>query len=271
MAESELSGDVQLSFDDRLRYLWRNACRNASQLGRGPATRPFHPDLQRARDAITGQSPGRLVTEQFLETELPKLLPAGRIEVLEIGCGRGALPHRLAKIGYSGRYTGVDVQDQFVRNHSGGFPIEVSFVQIDAHQFTPDRPVDLLFSHSTLEHIPRDGELIARFPAFLKAGGLDLHAVPSGASLVPYLWHGFRQYTPSSLVVRFGPSIEIVRLGGLGSFVLHVIFITVPEIFFRCSLRKRLPGLYRALMTAALRLDRIVPIFPTAYAVIRRG
>ncbi len=269
-AANEICGDLRLSAADRLRYLFRNACRNLSSLGRGPKTRAFRPDLRRADAAMSGQSPGRLQTELFIESELPKLLPPRPLEVLEIGCGAGTMRYRLARLGYSGRYTGVDIQDRFRRDSSGGQPFEVEFYLTDAHIFVPARPVELLFSNSTLEHVPNDRKLIERLPQFFAPGGVELQVVPSGSSLASYLWHGYRQYTPASLVERFGERIEIVRIGGLASLLLHMTFITGPEMLLRRSLRKAAPRLYRACLRAALRLDRILPFCPTAYAVIRR-
>jgi hypothetical protein len=36
------------------------------------------------------------------------------------------------------------------------------------------------------------------------------------------------------------------------------------------SLRKAVPSVYLALLRCALRMDRVVPVCPNAYAVIRR-
>jgi hypothetical protein len=177
---------------------------------------------------------------------------------------------RLARLGFSGRYRGIDIKDRFRRDHPKNFPFAVSHVVSDAHTFRPPRPVDLLISVSTLEHIPHDSVLIRRLASLCNPGGLEVHVVPSGPSLALYLWHGFRQYTPAALAARFGPDVEIVRLGGLTSYLLHFSFVTVPDMIVHRSLRKTLPRLYRALLLASLRLDALVPIFPTAYAVIRR-
>ena len=270
VTEAEISGDVRLSAGDRIRYLLHNARRNLSALGRGPRTRMFYPDLRRARDIMTAQSPGRLSTELFIEAELPKLLAPGHIEALEIGCGAGTMAFRLAQLGYGGRYTGVDIHDRFRRDHPPAFPFEVEYRLMDAHVFEPARPVNLLFSNSTLEHVPEDGALIEHLSRFFAPGGVELHVVPSGASLASYLWHGFRQYTPAALAARFGADIEIVRIGGFASFVLHIVFITGPEILLGRSLRKAAPAIYRTCLRGALRLDRIMPFCPTAYAAVRR-
>jgi SAM-dependent methyltransferase len=206
----------------------------------------------------------------FLEAELPRLTVPRELEVLEIGCGSGSMAFRLSRLGYSGRYCGIDINDRFRCDHPGNFPFAVSHVVVDAHAYAPPRAVDLLISVSTLEHIPHDGVLIRRLASLFNPGGVEVHVVPSGPSLAVYLWHGFRQYTPAALAAKFGHPIEIVRLGGVASYLVHLVFITVPDMIFYRSLRKTLPGLYRALLLGSLRLDALLPFLPTAYAVIRR-
>ncbi len=267
---SELSGDIWLSPADRLRYLARNARRNIAASRRTPASRFFTPEPSRARAIAVGQSPARLLTELFLETELPRLVGRREVSVLELGCGSGSMTTRLSRLGFRGRYTGIDIQDRFNPDQTKGLPLKVKFAQVDAHAFNPSEKVDLLLSVSTLEHIPDDATLIARLPAWFNPGGVEIHVLPSGASLGLYLWHGFRQYTPAALAEKFGPRIDIVRLGGLASYLLHLLFITIPDLVLRRSFRKAMPGIYRHLLFAALRLDRLLPIFPSAYAVIRR-
>jgi SAM-dependent methyltransferase len=236
----------------------------------GPGSRAFVPDIARAAAIESGQSPGRLLTELFLEAELPRLTPPRPLNVLEIGCGSGSMAYRLARIGYRGTYTGIDINDRFRRDHPADFPFVVTFIQGDAHRFAPAAKGDLMVSVSTLEHIPDDAALIDRLASLFAPGGVEVHVIPSGASLMIYLWHGFRQYTPRTLVEKFGPKVEIVRLGGLGSYMLHFLFITISDLILRRSWRKGAPRLYRSLLIGALRLDRVLPFFPSSYAVIRR-
>lgn len=267
----ELNGDVRLSATDRVRYIVRNAARNIrSFFGSGPRSRAFAADAERASAIIVGQSPGRLLTELFIESEIPRIIPPRHLNVIEVGCGSGSMAYRLAQLGYSGHYTGIDIRNCFVRNQPNEFPFTVTFVAADAHEFASSEKFDLMISVSTLEHIPEDVALIEQFRSLFKVGGLEVHVVPSGVGLILYLWHGFRQYTPALLAMKFGPRVEVVRLGGLGSYLLHFVFISVPDLLFRCSLRNRWPGLYSWLLLGALRIDRIVPCFPSAYVVIRR-
>lgn len=266
----ELSGDIRLSFADRVRYIARNACRNLRRGGLRPKTRVFQPDLARARTSAMGQSPARLLTELFIESELPRLAPPRELAMLELGCGSGSMARRLVRLGYRGTYTGIDIKDRFDRQAVAALPLATAFFEIDAHAFRPADKVDLMLSVSTLEHIPDDARLIARLSEFFNRGGVEVHVLPSGASLGLYLWHGFRQYTPTSLAQKFGPSIEIVKLGGLASYLVHFSFITLPDLLLRRSLRKAMPGVYRRAVLAALRVDGWAPVCPGAYAVVRR-
>jgi len=266
----EISGDTHLSLPNRMRYLLRNAWRNIAVLGRGPHSRAFRPDRKHAAAIASSQSPSRLLTELFVEAELPRLTVPRELEVLEIGCGSGSMAFRLSRLGFSGRYCGIDINNRFRCDYPDNFPFVVSHVVVDAHAYAPPRAVDLLISVSTLEHIPHDSVLIRRLASLFNPGGVEVHVVPSGSSLAVYLWHGFRQYTPAALAAKFGCDIEIVRLGGLASYFLHLAFITVPDIIFHRSLRRASPTLYRALLLGSLRLDALLPFLPTAYAVIRR-
>lgn len=176
----------------------------------------------------------------------------------------------LAELGYSGSYVGIDIQDGFDRSEQSGF--EKNFLAVDAHQYQPERKFDLVISVSALEHIPDDARLIGRLGEFLLPGGLQLHFVPSEWALPVYLWHGYRQYTATSLAERFGTSRTVVfSLGGAASFFLHLFFITVWEILLRLSLRKRWSGLYTRLLDACLSFDRYLPVLGTFYAVAWRA
>lgn len=113
-AAAEISGDARLSISDRLRYLWRNAWRNLRASGGGIATRPFHARGLSVAD-IGQRSPSRVLIDNFVRQELPKRVPPARIDILDVGCASGAMMLRLAAMGYSGRYIGIDIKDNFLR------------------------------------------------------------------------------------------------------------------------------------------------------------
>jgi SAM-dependent methyltransferase len=267
VSERELNGDGPLTPPERLLYLWRNACRNLRAGGGGAATDQFQGGRV-GSDDIKQRSPSRFLTDLFIKTKLPRLFPPAPIEMLEVGCGSGSMMRRLASLGYSGQYTGLDIGDRFLREH--GTPFAATFVHGDAHLYQPAQPVDFLFSFSALEHIDRDDVLIARLSAHVRPGGAELHIVPAAAGLFVYLWHGYRQYTPADILARFGDRAEIYRLGGLGSLLVHWAAITVPEILLGVSLRRNAPIAYARLVLAGFAVDRVLPVCPSALAVFRR-
>lgn len=273
LATDELNGDTRLSPGDRLRYLWRNALRNCGG-GRHPAFagRVAWQPADRGRPAFADAtpSPGRAMAERFFVEELPRLLPPGEISVLEIGCGSGRARALLARAGYTGRYTGIDVQDRFDRDLDT--PFVSQFRMMDAHAIEPEPRFDLVISNSALEHIPDDAALAPRLAATLCPGGLQLHIVPAGAALWTYLWHGYRQYSPAALAARFAPErTTLYALGGLASLSAHLVFVTLAEMLLRLPARRSLRGLYVACVRGAFALDRVLPVAPVMYAVCARS
>jgi SAM-dependent methyltransferase len=260
----ELNGDDPLGLVERIAYLLRNLRRNCR---RGPA-QVRRRWFQAARLPRTPRlaSPGRALTESFLYSQLPSMLPLGRIRVLELGCGSGSLTRILAEIGYRGEYVGIDIKDRFDRTVQPEF--ERAFVCADVYAFQPEATFDLVISVSVLEHVSEDYRLAGRLDEFVSPGGIQLHFVPSGWGLFVYLWHGYRQYTRGSLAERFrSRQAEAVSLGGGASFLLHLMFITVGEMLLLLDLRRRLSGLYGRLLDRSLRWDRWVPVCGTMYAV----
>lgn len=263
----EICGDGRLSPGRRIQYLLRNAVSNL--MARGP--RPIPERFYSLPQATTAEraSPSRALTEAFLIRRLPELLPAGRIRVLEIGCGSGRLCRILAELGYSGEYLGIDIVDRYENSEVSGF--QASFWLGDAHDFMPNGQVfDLIISISVLEHIHRDAKLIDKFSRWLSSRGLELHFLPSGWGLLAYLWHGWRQYPLRRIGQRFGGGVIAYPLGGLASSLLHVFFITIGEILLPLQLRKKLPRLYGYLLRKSLTLDKFLPNVPTMYAVRRQ-
>lgn len=266
----EISGDGRLSPGERVRYLLRNLRRNlgwAAPLGSAPRfTAPRDP-------ATPGTaSPGRALTEAWIRQRLPRLLDASRpVRILEIGCGSGRMARLLSELGYHGSYHGVDIDGRFDLAPVPG--METRFTQTDIHAFDPGvERYDLILSVSALEHIPRDEVLLDKLPGWLAQGGLEVHVVPGGWGLPVYLWHGFRQYPLFRIAKVFRGREEAVEpLGGLFSFLLHFLFITLGELLLPLKLRKRSGGIYNGLLDLALKLDQFLPWTPVMHVMRRRG
>lgn len=270
---SELNGDVPLRPADRLRYLWQNAVRGLYDLT--PTQFAVHRHWRADTTACAAlksasPSPGRALSEAFMVAELPDLIPPGKIDVLEVGCGSGRAREILARAGYHGTYTGVDVFDRFDRDPET--PFESSFALMDAHDLEPGARFDLIFSNSALEHIPDDARLIAHLRTLLRPGGIQLHIIPSGAALYAYLWHGYRQYARGAVAKRFkSDNTSVFALGGMFSLLLHMIFITIPEMLLRLPARRKLAPLYRPLMRTAILADRFAPFGAVMYGICERA
>ncbi len=266
----EINGDGPLRPVDRLRYLggnlWRNATRRraAVTVCRWPA-----PGRAQGGAAVTTSSPLRLVSEAFIREALPRLRPPGEVAVLDIGCGSGRLAALLAAAGYSGRYTGIDTANRFAGDTLAGPAFRARFVEGDAHAVPLAGPYDLILSMSALEHIVDDTRLIARLAEALSQDGMQLHIVPAPAALPLYLWHGFRQYGTAALADRFrGEGVRLYALGGAASWLLHFLWITLPETLMKTRPRAAFPRLYAALLHRALRLDARLPLCPLGYAAV---
>lgn len=264
MSVGEINGDDRLSPGKRLRYLWINLDRNLSGWQAIPVQRfggPLHDGISPVA------SPSRALTEVFIRTALPSLLPPRPLRILDIGCGSGRLAALMASAGLTGAYTGVDVYDRFNLEPVPGMAKQL--VLGDAAVVTLPGPFDLAISVSALEHIPDDRLLLGRLADQLEPSGIHVHVVPSGTSLFLFLWHGLRQYTRRSIADRLGqPPARLFGLGGIGSLLVHFAWVTVPENLFRLPLRQRLPLVYKACRSAGFAIDRVLPFLPTMYVVV---
>lgn len=246
----EICGDERLRACRRLAYLVGSALRNLCERGPRLVVEPFLSGREAATPVTA--SPGRVLTEAFLERRLPQLLPVGHLRVLEIGCGSGSVCRLLARLGYSGDYLGIDLADRFDRAPVANFARR--FICVDAHAFDPgSERFDLIVSVSALEHIPQDGTLISRLPGWLAPGGMELHFVPGGWGLAAYLWHGWRQYPLRAIRRKFGGEAVASPLGGIAATLLHVVAITLAEMLLRFPLRRRWPAVYRRLLDQSLK------------------
>jgi SAM-dependent methyltransferase len=269
VTRDEINGDLKLSTRERLAYVLINAARNFRGAWRGPRSRFHRSEVSASLARAAGQSPGRLASETFLLEALRGLVPDRAVRILDVGCGAGWLVPLLSEAGLRGDYVGVDIADRF-RPRAAGDSLRTRFVRGDAHHADVGRDFDLIISVSALEHIPDDAVLIRRLETLLVTGGVQIHVVPAPWSLTCYLTHGFRQYARGVIEERFGRDIELLRLGGAMSCVLHFWVITVPEILLRRSFRKAAPSFYAKMLYAAALLDRALPVMPMFYAVIAR-
>ena len=263
----ELNGDFRLSLLHRLIYIFRNFYLNFFFFS-------FDASLQRYRVqpyvlSDSQSSPSRLLTEVFLRHELPIYLPIDNLHVLDIGCGSGFISQLLSDAGYYGTYLGVDISDKFSDQNSSNFDCE--FINSDIHLLERKTNFyNLIISVSALEHIAEDYLLINSLSSSLAREGIQIHFVPSSWGLFTYLWHGWRQYSTYRISQTFPPQSTFIALGGFLTFILHIMFITVPEIIFRLNLRNRFPYTYSKLLRLCCMYDKYFPFCSTMIVVISK-
>lgn len=263
----EISGDIPLSWAQKLRYLAFNFVRNVSGI-RFPGKTVFWHSFF---NTDTSDSPARGYLDSFMREMVPTLLPVGKISVCDIGCGTAYMREVLARAGYSGEYVGVDVVREPKFDESTVPSFSMTFAKSDINVYEPSRTFDLVLSNTSLEHIPNDFAVAQKAHELCADNGVEVHIVPSHWALPLYLWHGYRQYTPARLQKMFsGTSHTIYRLGGFASWLLHLFFITLPE---RILGMKSLRGgtLYPHMKRFAVHTDRFLPFCPSLYAVVVHG
>jgi SAM-dependent methyltransferase len=215
----------------------------------------------------TSDSPMRSYLDAFMGLELTKLLPPSNVSIFDIGCGTAYVRSLLTRAGYSGTYTGIDVVKE-PKFDMYAYPEFITvFLNQDIATFKTNERFDLVISNTSLEHIENDTQAVVVAHSLVKEGGIEVHLVPSLWSLPLYLWHGYRQYTPARIRKIFkGSNYKVYRMGGLGSFLLHFFYITIPERFLGVTHLRAKP-LYKKLKVTANKIDKFFPLLSSLYAV----
>ena len=152
--------------------------------------------------AVRG-SPSRVLCDNFLE-QIPwtKIVEdIGSLDMIDFGCGNGdyqrVFKDELAKHRFS--YLGVDVEQYAEWDEIGRSGDQSKFVQIESDSSLASylSNVNFVFTHSVLEHIRNDVNILAQIRAAIplgEKGFIQLHFVPAAPSLWLYGLHGYRQY-----------------------------------------------------------------------------
>jgi len=224
----------------------------------------WHP--KRLRDGKS--SPSRKYLDQFLKSELLNIIHIKNISLLDIGCGSGYVRKILSDAGFTGEYTGVDLykHDNFETFNSDSF--ESTLLECKIENLNVSKKFNFILSITALEHIENDVLTIMKCSYLLEDEGIQMHIVPSSWSKFLYLRHGYRQYDPKRIRQLFRDRItKVYKLGGLFSFLLHIIFITIPVFIFKTD-RMRDLCFYPRLITICNNLDNYLPLCPALYVII---
>lgn len=132
---------------------------------------------------------------------IQRMLPPGVTDVLEIGCGQGALGARLSA---KYRYLGLEPDPE-------SFAVaEARFAQLEGGQvrnasvaaLAPEDRFDLVCAFEVLEHIENDAKALTEWAEHLRPGGWLLLSVPAHQSryaAADELVGHFRRYDPEQL------------------------------------------------------------------------
>jgi SAM-dependent methyltransferase len=147
-------------------------------------------------DAIAPMTPSAWLRFDLIQ----RMLPAGVHDVLEVGCGQGALATRLARrynyLGVELDETSWSVARRRLAAVGAGEVRNISFADLGTEQF------DLVCAFEVLEHIEDDGAAVKEWATKLRDGGWLLLSVPAyqhrfgpADELVGH----FRRYDPGNM------------------------------------------------------------------------
>ena len=151
-----------------------------------------------------------------------RLLPPGRLDVLEMGCGQGGFGARLAQ---RYRYVGVEpdavsctVARARVAAAGGGGEVR----QGDESAVAADELFDLVVAFEVIEHIEDDASALAAWASHLRPGGWLLLSTPA--------WQ--KRFGPADEMVghfrRYAPPVLRSRLAGAGLTDVELVHFGAP-------------------------------------------
>jgi len=151
-----------------------------------------------------------------------RLLPPGRLDVLEMGCGQGGFGARLAQ---RYRYVGVEpdavsctIARARVAAAGGGGEVR----QGDESVVAADELFDLVVAFEVIEHIEDDASALAAWASHLRPGGWLLLSTPA--------WQ--KRFGPADEMVghfrRYDPPVLRSRLAGVGLTDVELVHFGAP-------------------------------------------
>lgn len=132
----------------------------------------------------------------------------------------------------------------------------------------PKGQFEWTISHCVWEHIDQLDKALDECRRVTRQGGHGLHIVPAWSTLFLYPFHGYRVFTEAGIRGWCGGAglhVErMQRYGGLGSWLVHFVCITLLETV---GVSLRPSRLYGWLLQGAQVLDKHTRWCPLAYGV----
>lgn len=223
----------------------------------------------------------RFISKNAVRALIERYCPRINASVLDVGCGSGKHSHLFASQGIRGRYTGIDIKEDihWHKNKVKTSELEVSFKIHDAESLeTLNQQFNFIYSFYSLEHIVDDKKALKGMKTILQDKGFILILVPSRWSYLLYPRHGHRRYDVhclKELAKQSNLSVEeLVKLGGIATFVVHFVLVTMPDIIFRAKIRRimhkylRIERFFKAIKSPVCKFDQMCLWLEAGYAVI---
>ncbi|SDF98768.1 Trans-aconitate methyltransferase [Selenomonas sp. WCT3] len=130
-------------------------------------------------------------------------------QVVDLGCGNGALTAKLAQAGF--KVLGIDASAAMLEEARKNHP-ELSFKEADALSFHLEEPADVIFSNAVFHWIDEDKQylMLRNIAANLRTGGqlvTEFGGIGCGAKVHGMLAKKFAEYGYSYQPIQFFPSI----------------------------------------------------------------
>lgn len=266
-----------------IRPLLRAASLLLQDLARGPKGKLIKiSPSSGASDSLLrdGPSPIRLYMDVALQQAINRHCPVTGAFVLDIGCGRGGYSKEFTNKGVAGEYFGLDLtaspEWQALQGDLSG--LRVSFLAMPVQEIDyVHRQFNFSFSLSTLHYIDNDTDALEKVYEHTVPGSYSVHCVPSLWSYLQFINQGVRRYSAQGLrdaTTNAGFEVlEIRKLGGAFSFLLHWLWITNLETGLMLpAMRKQSTMLkfYTRLLRTCVALDRFAPFMEAGYYVLAR-
>ncbi len=142
--------------------------------------------------------------------------------VFDLGCGTGAMARLLAGRWPAASVTGVDGSSEMLGIAHAQVQAEggiVAWVEADLAHWSPDGPVDLIYSNAALHWLDGHADLFPRLMGHLTSGGVLAVQMPRN--------HGAASHTCMTDAARAGPWRETLAP------VLRTSPVAPPEVYYR--------------------------------------
>lgn len=194
------------------------------------------------------ESPCRQIVTSIIAKEFQDTKFHNR-SVLELGCGSGYFLTKI-NLDQTTQYHGYDLR-ACLQSCENKKIYQTNLEKVS----TFPALYDLIISVTFLEHVRNPARVLRIAHRSLKPAGKHFHIVPNGASLFLYGPHGWRQFNGKELKrisEEFSDSsIRYYHAGGLGTFLAHLLVITIAEQTLKYPFRQKLPRVYQKILDFA--------------------